>query len=198
MILVDDEVGEILEHCLEHLIARHYVVEAHQRNRVAYSGVVRVNGNDVLNAHSLHLLECNSAVQGLTVASSVLTAAVEQRHDYVDTVRLTACSLDYSHQIHVVIVRGHAVLLVEKLVFAAVVSYVNKYKQILTANGALDESLCVAGLESRALALDHVIIVLHAVPVCPSLEITVDLCAQLLRAVHADKSERGNGVEVLI
>lgn len=60
-------------------------------------------------------------------------------------------ALDNSHQIHVVIVGGHAVLLVEELILAAVVSYVYKDKQILAADGALDKSLGVAGLETRAL-----------------------------------------------
>ena len=188
MILVNNEVGEISEHRLEHLIRRHYVIKTHQRNCIAYSRVVSVNGDNIGNAHSLELLKRYCAVEGLTIASSVLASAVKQRHDHIDTVGLSACRLDNSHQIHVVIVGGHAVLLVEELILAAIVSYVYKDKQILG----------VAGLETRALALDHVIVVGHAVTVCPSLEVTVDLCAQLLGAVHADKSKRSNGIIVLI
>ena len=198
VILVNNEVGEISEHRLEHLIRRHYVIKTHQRNCIAYSRVVSVNGDNVGNAHSLELLKRYCAIEGLTIASSVLASAVKQRHDHIDTVGLSACRLDNSHQIHVVIVGGHAVLLVEELILAAIVSYVYKDKQILAADGAPDKSLGVAGLETRALALDHVIVVGHAVTVCPSLEVTVDLCAQLLGAVHADKSKRSNGIVVLI
>ena len=90
------QVRNVVEHCLQYLIRRYDIVEAHQRNSIANSRVMCIKCNDIGNAHLFQFLQCTSTVQRFSVVSPVLSATVENRHDDIDTVCLTAGSLNDS------------------------------------------------------------------------------------------------------
>ena len=144
------EVRNGLEHCLQYLVRRHHVVKAHERDRIVYTGIVRINGQNVGNTHLVQLLQCAGTVQRLPVIPAMLAAAVQDRHDYIDAVCLTAGCLDNTLQILVVVVRRHGVLLIVHLILYVVVSHINDNEQILTTYCRLDQSLAVTGRETRA------------------------------------------------
>ena len=132
-----------LEHCLQNLIRGHHVVKAHERDGVVYPGIMRIYGQDIINAHALQLLQGACAVQRFPVVPAVLTAAVQDRHDNVDAVCLTAGCLNDTLQILIVIVRRHAVFLIEHLILDIIISYIYENEQILATDGGLDQSLAV-------------------------------------------------------
>ena len=73
----------------------------------------------------------------------MLSAAVEYRHDNADTVSLTACSLDYSLEILEMIVGRHSILMTEVVILYVIISYVNDYEKVFSADGRLDKALSV-------------------------------------------------------
>ena len=162
MILIHLEVIYILEQSLQHLICGDYIIKAHQRNCVAYSGVVSVKRNDIGNAHILKLLKRYSTVKRLSVVSSVLSSAVKYRCDNVDTVSLTADSLYDTLEVLEVIVGRHTVHSAEQWIFKAVVAKIGNNINIITSYSVLDKSLTVTGRKSGAFILNEKIIIIVA------------------------------------
>ena len=113
-----------------------------------------IEGDDVLDAHGLQLLQSHSAVQTLTGHAAVLTATVQAGHDDRHTVCLTGHGLDEAFQVGEVVIRRQVVLIVEQLVGHAVVAGINNDENIVAAHRLLDQTLGVAALEAGAGALD--------------------------------------------
>ena len=65
LVLVEADLGVLLEQVLQDLIGGHRIVEAHQRHSVHQAGVMCIEGDDVLDAHGLQLLQGHGAVQAL-------------------------------------------------------------------------------------------------------------------------------------
>ena len=84
----------------------------------------------------------------------MLAAAVQAGHDDADAVGAACNGLDQTHQVLEVVVRGEVVLISEQLIGNAVVARIDEDIQVVAAGGRLDETLCVAGLETRAVGRD--------------------------------------------
>ena len=191
------EMRDRLEHCLQHLIGRHHVVKAHQRNGIVYAGVVCIYSQNVGHAHLIQFLQCTGTVQRFAVVPAVLTAAVQDRHDHVDTVCLTAGCLNQTLQILIVVVRRHCVHLIVHLIFYVVVSYVHNDEQILTADSRLDQSLAVTGRKTRAFRFDQECVYIITTLVSPVHQVVIQLIAQFLCTFHCNQSERCNAGSVI-
>ena len=89
MILIDDEIRHVVEQGTHELIRRGKVIEAAQRGCVLYSGVVRIEGDKVGNAHFSELCQCIGTVQRFTATSFVLTAFIQEGHNDIDSLCLT-------------------------------------------------------------------------------------------------------------
>ena len=188
--LVALKIRQCFEHGLEHLIGGNDVIKAHQRNGIADTRVMRIEGHDIGNAHCLQLLQCYSAVERLAVVAAVLSAAVEDRHDDVDSVCLAGCCLNDALEILEMIVRAHGILHAEVVIGHAVVAHVGDDEQILAADGLLDHALAVTGGETRALTLYEEGIGLETALVCPFHEIIIDLVSKLGGTVHSNQAQR--------
>ena len=103
-----------------------------------------VKGQHIGDAHVLQLLQGKGTVQGFPVASAVLPASVEQGHNHVDSVGLTAGRLNQPLQVLEMVVGRHVVLLTEIIVGTAVVSHIYDEEQIISTHCGIDHSLSVA------------------------------------------------------
>ena len=56
-------VGDIAHQCLEHLVSGTHVVKTGQRNRIRYTRVMRIKGDDIVYTHRYQLLQSQCAVQ---------------------------------------------------------------------------------------------------------------------------------------
>ena len=92
-VFIDSKIINALEKCFKNLIRRNNIIKSHKRNCIVNSWIMCVKCNDIWNAHCLKLLKCASAVKRFTVASSVLTSSVENRHNYIDSMSLARYSL---------------------------------------------------------------------------------------------------------
>ena len=76
MLCIDLQILYILAQCLNELVSRLHGLEAVQRDRVLYARIVRVKGDDVVNAHIDQFLQSQCAVQRLSCAALVLAAFI--------------------------------------------------------------------------------------------------------------------------
>ena len=123
-----------LEEGLDELVDGLHGLKALQRNRVLHARVMRVKGQNVIDAHVDELVECQRTVQGLAAASPVHTALVEEGHDYVDAARLTCRRRDDALQVRKVIVRRHVVRHAAERIGQAVVTDIHHEEEILAAH----------------------------------------------------------------
>ena len=190
MIAVGMNVGDAGEQLFEHLIGRHQIVKAHQRDGVLHTGVVSIEGDDVGDSHALQLLQSGRAVERLAVVAAMLTAAVEDRHDHVDPVRLAAGRLDDTLEILKMVVGRHHVFLAEHGVGAVVVAYVHHDEQVHAAHAFTQHTLAVARRKARAARLDQKILRIHTAVLCPAYQIAVDFPAEILSPSHGYDLQR--------
>ena len=116
VVLVNVEVLNMCEDRLDELVGAGDVIEAVLRNRIHDTWIMCIEGDEVLNAHRMQLLEHHRTVEGLTAGTLVLAGLIHERHDDVDALRLTGGRCDHTLQIAVVVVRGHVVHLAEQAV----------------------------------------------------------------------------------
>ena len=198
--LVDAQIIVGVAHGLEHLVGRHDAFKAAQRDGVLHARIVRVEGDDVGNAHRDQLLEHHGAVHGLAGGAAMLAAFVEHRHDDVDAVSLSADRRDDALEIGVVLVRRHRNLSAIELVGALIRAHVADDEQIIAANGILNHALALAGAEARAVRFQQEAVLIRAVEAVellvggrvhlPVHQILVDPAAHFLAAVHGDDAQR--------
>ena len=186
------QMGNGLEHCLQHLIRRHHIVKAHQRNSIVHSGVVCIYSQDVGNAHALQFLQCAGAVQGFPVIPAMLTTAVQNRHNHIDTVCLTADSLNNPLQILIVVIRRHSVFLIVHLILNVIVAHIYNDEQISAADSRLNQSLAVARRKPRAFTLNQKRVYVIAAFACPVYQIGIDLLTQFFCTAQRNQSQRSH------
>ena len=86
----------------------------------------------------------------------MLTALIQERHDYVDTACLSACCRNDTFQILIMIIRGHMVYHAAQRICLAVVANIHDQIQIIATHRRLDLALCLAGTKSRCVCPDDV------------------------------------------
>ena len=94
MVAVDDDVGDRPDERLDELVRRLNVFETGEGDGVLYARVVRVEGDDVFDAHAHKLLQRDRAVEGFARRAAVLTAFVEHGHDDRNAAGLAGCGAD--------------------------------------------------------------------------------------------------------
>ena len=187
IIVVGMEIGDVFEKSLENLIGGHNVIEAHQGYGVLHAGVVRVEGDYAGNAHALKLLQHYCAVERFAICTAMLTATVEQRHNYADSVCLSADRLNDSLKILIVVVGRHTVDATEIVVGAAIVSDVDENEDVVTANGGFDQSLSVTRGKAGTLILDEEGVNVESAVTGPAYKVVVDLASELRGTFHRDQ-----------
>ena len=151
-----------------------------------------IEGDDVLDTHSLQLLQGHRAVQTLAGHAAVLTAAVQAGHDDGHTVCLARHSLNEALEVGEVVVGRQVVLIVEQLVGHAVVAGIDHDENIVAAHRLLDQTLGIAALEAGAGALDDKAIGLVSGLSGPAHQMLVDEVGQLLGARAGDEAQVGD------
>ena len=125
----------------------------------------------------------------------MLAAAVQAGHDDADAVGAAGNGLDQTHQVLEVVVRGEMVLISEQLIGNTVVARIDEDIQVVAAGGRLDETLCVAGLETRAVGRDDEGVDIRVADLArPADEVTVNEFAKLLCAGAGNQTEIGDCV----
>ena len=122
IVLVQHDIRNMLEQSLQCLVRGNYIIKAHQGNRILYTRIMCVKGNNLRYSHVLQLLQSHCAIEGFSGILTMLTAAVQDRHDHIDTMRLTADSLNRTLQIRKMLVRRHGNLVSKHVITAVVVA----------------------------------------------------------------------------
>ena len=105
MVIVDLDVIYAVQDAFYELVSRLNGIESVKRDRILYTRIMCIEGDDVVNTHADQLLKCQCAVHGLTCSTSVLTALIQERHDNSDSSCFTICCSDHTFQILIVIIR---------------------------------------------------------------------------------------------
>ena len=84
MIGIQLQVRYIAQQPLDKLVSGLYGFESVERNGILYSGVMGVEGDDVVHTHLHQFLKGQCTVQGLSGSPLVLPAFIEERHDNGD------------------------------------------------------------------------------------------------------------------
>ena len=87
VVLVNDQVRFCAQERLHKLIGRVEAVESVERNGILHSGIVSVEGDDVVDAHIRQLLKRQGTVQRFSLGALMLTALIQERHDHIKPVR---------------------------------------------------------------------------------------------------------------
>ena len=187
--LICADIGEAVEHGLQHLVMGHEIVKIHEGDGIFHPAVMRVKGDDALYAHFLQDLKGAGAVQTLPGGAPVLPRAVELGGDDSDALCLAAYGLDAAEQIHEMVVRAHVVHHAEHFIGAVVVAHVRQDKNIHAPDAFLQHALGVPGGETGKIYGNH-----EAVPGFrshgrPVHQPAVDLVSQFLRPGQDDEAE---------
>ena len=188
------DVRERPEHGLEHLIRGHQVVKAHQGHCIGHPRIVGVKGDHVFHAHALQLLQGEGAVQGLTIASSVLPSAVKQGHHHGDAVGLAHSRLNQPLQVLIVVIGGHVILFAKVLVGAAVVAHIHHKVQVIASHRALQDALAVAGGEPGTAASNAESVNVHSRLFRPAHQVRLNLVGKFFGALQGHYAQGGNAV----
>ena len=124
----------------------------------------------------------------------MLAAAVQAGHNDADAVCTASHSLNQTHQVLEVVIRGEVVLIPEQLIGDAVVARIDEDVQVITAGRGLDKALCIAGLETRAVGGDDEGVNIIADFTCPADKVTVHELAELFCTGAGDQAEIGNRI----
>ena len=197
VIFVEREIFEVFKQGFHHLIGGHKVVETDQRGSVLHSGVVSVESDYFGNAQVFEFSQHHRAVQRFSRRTSVLSAAVEYRHDYRDLVGFTAHRRNNSLEIGVMIVGAHRYGHTEHIVSYAVISHVAKDINIFSSYRFLNERFAVARSEAGINAFDYeridgrVDILSFRFLVIPFRQIFVYFAGEVVSARQSDDPEFG-------
>ena len=208
MVAVDLEIGQLAQQRLEHLVGGMHVFKAGARDRILHSGVVGVEGDDVVDAHRGQFLKRHGAVQRLAGGAAVLTAFIEVRHDDRDALGLLALGGDDALEVLEVVVRRHGHVHAVHAVGVGIVGHVAENVEVIAAYALTDDGLAFAGREAGAVGVQQEVAAQIAgigqqnlIGVFgfffPLNQIGVDLFAQALAAVHGNNSKRSDRLRVV-
>ena len=153
MVAIELDVRNVLAECLDHLIGAAHIVKAGERYRVLHARIVRVERDDIRNAHVNQLLQSYGAVERFAGGALVLPALVEHRHYNRNAARLAADRADHSLQVLEVVVGAHRNIHSVHLVGHAVIKAVADDVDVLTAHRLQNMSFRLAGAEARQVCL---------------------------------------------
>ena len=153
---INREILHIPEKALDELINGLDCLEAGERDRILYAGIMCVKGDDVVNAHADQLLQGDGTVKRFPGGAAVLTALIEEGHDDGDAARLAADGGDDPLQILEVVIRRHMICLAVQGVGHAVVAHVHHDVEIHAADGLLQHALGFSIAESGDISLDNI------------------------------------------
>ena len=156
MLIIDLKVIYTAQKALDELIGRLYGVEAVERDRVHDAGIVRVEGDDIVDAHADQFLQRDRAVKRFARCALVLAALIEIGHDHGDPAGFSADRSDRSLEVLIVIVRRHMVLKSEHLIGLAVVDNIRDQVQIHSADGLGHYTFAFTGTKAGKVTFDNV------------------------------------------
>ena len=185
--MIEGDIRNGANESFKHLISGSHVVKSGQRDRIGHAGVVRVERDDISNAHIDEFLQGERAVERLTPRTLVLATLVEHRHNDRDPVCFALDRPDDPFEILIVVVGTHRHGLTVHIVGHAVVEHIADDEEILASARLLDHSLAFAAAETRAGRFDQERRV--AVVASPILEIGVHLRDKVLTTAHPDHAE---------
>ena len=184
---------------LQHLIDRRNVFKAVQRDGVADTGVVGVEGEDGVDTVIDELLQHHGAVEGLTVGLAVLSAFIKHGHDDRDTAGFAVDGSEDALQVGVVVVRTHGDFHAAHLVSDSIVEGVDEDEQVITADGLLNDGLGFARGETGGTVFDEEGVLrvagdVHTIVLAEGLfppvdDVFVDLGCEFFCAFHGDDTQ---------
>ena len=96
MIIVEMNVRLRFQQSFQKLVGGEEVIKSHERYCVGHAGIMCIEGDDVGHAHAAELFQSDGTVQRLAVGALVLTALIEKRHEYSDTVSFAVDRRDHA------------------------------------------------------------------------------------------------------
>ena len=155
VLVIDLQVVCAAEDILDELIGRGDRLEAVHRDRVLYTGIVRIKCNDIRDAELRELLKRVRAVHRLAAVLLDLASLVEIGHDDIDAAGLLAGSGDHALKVCKMVIRGHDVLEAVHFIGDGVVHDIDHDVDVVAADGTADSSLALAGTESRRVSFKN-------------------------------------------
>ena len=167
-----------------------------------HAGVVRVEGDDVVDAHVVaKLLQRNGAVERFAARALVLPALIQHRHNNGDAPRLAAYRGNGALEVRVVLVRAHGDVVAVHGIGQAVVEHIGDDENVVAAHGFGKRPLPLARAEAREPGVDDVgvalvarkgdaVFVLALLLGAPAHNVTVNLFGELLAAGQSHDAER--------
>ena len=188
---------------LEHLVVGHHVFKADQRHGVYHAGIMRVEGDDIADAHVDQLLQAHGTIQAFAAGAAMLTAFVQHGHHHGDTLGLAADRADDALEILEMIIRGHGHFLPIHVVMHVMRANIHKDIQIHAAHAFAQHRLALARAKARAVGLYQksiavqsgagiVFFVLKLLQAVPFEQPLVDFFSDFLTARHGDNAKRAD------
>ncbi len=160
MLLVQNDIGEIVYDRLEKRIGRNKIVKIRKGRYVLDSRIVRIKGDEILDAEIHQLPEHVGSVQRFPSRALVLSSLVQKRHDNGNSGGLAVDGGDDALEILKVIIRRHMVDKAVHLIGQRIVGHIGQDEDVLAAAGVLDHALSLTGAEAHAFGL-HAVIIAH-------------------------------------
>ena len=187
IVLIHGKIGITANQRLNELVGGAHIVKAAKGHGILHTGIVCIKGDDVLHTHSLQLLQHQCTVKRLASGALVLTPLIQHGHDHRYAARLACNGSDHTLEIGKMIVRAHGYLLTVHFVGHTVIEGIAVNVNVVTAQGFVQQGLCLTGAKARALnRCDKGSVTAMA---SPFLEIVVNLKHKLLRARHTDNTK---------
>ena len=162
MILVELHIRCIAQNIFDELVSRLNGFESMQRNRVLYTRIVGVEGDNVLYAHRGQLLQAECAVERLSSGSFMLTAFVQEWHNNIDSTGFSTDSCNDTLQILEMVIRRHVVCVAAKRIRQTVIADIKQNVDIISADRFVDDTFCLSRTETRNLRLNDIAVALIA------------------------------------
>ena len=186
MVAVYPYIGNGTEQRLYHLICGLHIVKTAERYSVAYTRIMRIKCDYVLDTHRDQLLQGHGAVKRLSRRTAVLPAFIQHRHYNIYSLCLTSERRYHTLKILKMVVRAHGHGLSVHLICDAVVEAVTDNKYVKTSGCMIDKTLCLARAESRALRVYNIgVLIGHSAPLE---QIIIHLRGELLASAHGNYS----------
>ena len=127
-----------------------------KRNGVLYSGVMRIEGNDVVYAERSKLLKGKCTVQGFSCGTLMLSSFIKEGHDYVDSSCFSADCGNDTLNILEMIVRGHVIGMSANGIGFVVVADINQNVDVGATYGFVNRTFGFAGSETGKLGIENI------------------------------------------
>ena len=200
MIAVDLQVVNRAEKSLDELIGGLNRVKSVQRNGILDAGIMRVEGDNVVDAHADQLLQCNCAVERFPCGPLGLKTLIQVGHNDRDPAGFPADRGDHTLEVGKVIVGRHVVVETEHAVGLIVIDHIYQNIEIHTANRLLDNTLALSGPEAGNPGINDVrglliggesgAVSMFMLAFCaPVLQVVVDFLSHLLASGDSDQTQ---------